>query len=306
MIRSAVLRLGLAALLFASTVPRPTAGAEPLRSPPVGRTGWVAESPGRPAFERQTKGVTAFDERQERAKKAVRQLNRCLDAYLDRGLGYPRSLVALGPAGLVCAAAELVADGDPALSVQYFPGRRDERGQIATYRLAVRARYPPHGNTLVLTPFWSDETSLLFHRDDRDRTLGLADPLPKLEWLDRQLRDFRRAHPDRGYPARLAELPADSHPNVREAQLSVLAGRLDGYRYLYTPAPADRQGRILSYRLDARPVRYRAETKPSYLCDPRGELRITPDDRAAEPTDRNLEEGAPHDCLGDRPLRPPG
>ncbi|HEY0783914.1 MAG TPA: hypothetical protein VGE98_15765, partial [Thermoanaerobaculia bacterium] len=92
----------------------------------------------------------------------------------------------------------------------------------------------------------------------------------------------------------------------REAQLCVLAGRLDGIRYLYTPAPPDAQGRILTYRLDARPVRYSAETTGSLLCDSRGELRVTEEDRPAQATDRNVEEGIPHYCLGDRPLRPPG
>ncbi|HEY0782574.1 MAG TPA: hypothetical protein VGE98_08975, partial [Thermoanaerobaculia bacterium] len=234
-IQGVVLLIGLpGALLYASTFPRPAkswadappvpmpapsperaepapnvaapppagANAEPAQSPYVGKSGWVPETPGRPTFELQTKAFTPFEEPEERAKRALRNLNRCLDAYLRmKGGGYPASLAALGPGGLNCAPAELVGDRDPALSIRYSPGPPDGRGYVVTYRLEATQHTQYRGHPIPSTPLASDETSLLFRGDDRSRTEALTEPILKLEWLDRQLRDYRRSHPDRGYPA---------------------------------------------------------------------------------------------------------
>ncbi len=120
-----------------------------------------------------------------------------------------------------------------------------------------------------------------------------------IQWLDSELRKFRQSHPEKSYPRSLAELDRASHPRLREAQLGIEAGRLDGFRYLYTPSSPDAAGRTPSYRLDVRPVRYGAPLTTSFLCVPQGKLWDTQEDRPAEPTDSNAEEGRPHYCMGE-------
>lgn len=72
---------------------------------------------------------------------------------------------------------------------------------------------------------------------------------------------------------------------------------------------ADPGGRITSFRLDVRPVRFSHGFTTSYLCDARGELRATDEDRAAEHTDKNrerddvLEVERPYYCVGQRQRR---
>jgi hypothetical protein len=80
------------------------------------------------------------------------------------------------------------------------------------------------------------------------------------------------------------------------------AGRLEGYRFQYTPGPVDATGHILTYRFDARPVVYGRDYKRSYMCESTGHFHATDEDRAAEPTDPNprfdaaLKEDLPGPC----------
>jgi len=332
----AALLLGLpVALAYAATFPRPPrtwADAPPLaverpptreadREPPapaaapqtaaasreatgeaVVPTIWATPEPVVTTLELQAKGFSTIDEPREREKRAARNLDRCLDAYARaKGAGFPVSLSALGPAGTRCAPVELAETRDPSLTILYQPSPPDPHGQIRAYTLDIVTNYSFHSTTM-----WhlgSDETSLLYFNRDRNATESLDTPILDVEWLDSQLRGYLRSHPDRGYPASLDELEEARHPNLREIQIGLQWGRLDGYRYIYTPAPRDAQGRIPSFRLDVRPVRYGPPTTGSLLCDPRGELRTTPEDRPAEHTDRNMEEGIAHYCLGEKPLK---
>jgi hypothetical protein len=237
----------------------------------------------------------AVSELPEHERRAIRALGRCLDAYRQRtGSGYPQDLSAVGPAGIGCAEREFAENRDPRLVIAYQPGKPDEHGQITTYHLDVGPTGPMAATASHLE---SDETSLLFF--GANRNTGLVQPVVVIQWIDNELRRFRRDHPDRKYPRSLAELDRASDPNLLEIQRGLEAGRLDGYRYLYTPGPLNSSGRTATYRLDVRPVRYGADTQGSVLCDPQGKLWGTGEDRAAEPTDPNREEGRPYYCMGE-------
>jgi hypothetical protein len=90
-------------------------------------------------------------------------------------------------------------------------------------------------------------------------------------------------------------------------RLVLISGASDGRTFTYTPGPADATGRIETYRIDVRPVRFGYGYTRSYLCDPQGRLFFTDDDRRAEPSDPNLEldpalaEERPSLCVGERP-----
>jgi hypothetical protein len=216
----------------------------------------------------------------EHETRAIRALGRCLDAYRRRTRsGYPRDLSAVGPSGIGCAERELAENRDPKLVITYHPGKPDEHGQITTYGLSVGQA----GSMGLSLPLNSDETSLLFVRANRDTVL--AENFEVIQGIDAELQRFRQAHPEKKYPRSLAELDRASDPNQREIQRGIEAGRLDGYRYLYTPGPVDSAGQTSTYRLEVRPVRYGAPTKYSSLCDPQGKLWTTSEDRPAEPTD---------------------
>ncbi len=95
---------------------------------------------------------------------------------------------------------------------------------------------------------------------------------------------------DKGYSTSLRELgpPAEGdQPSASAAGLidSVLATGTKGYYVLtYTPGPRDAKGRITSYTLTARTLKYEGDDK-NYYSDQTGVIRFTQEDRPATAAD---------------------
>ena len=232
----------------------------------------------------------------EQVVRSIHVLNRCLAAYERTHAGYPRDLAVLGPSGTRCA-SEIVGNRAPGLTVTYHPGAPDASGRVTAYQIDVQSNRKPSQDFHLR----SDETSTLFDSSDSSRTAALSnDPLLNIQMLDIDLQRFRRSHPGQGYPKSLQELESSRFRGLREVEAGLKGGRLDGFRYLYSPSPPDAKGSILSYRLDVRPVRYGTPLKRSYLCDPRGMLWNTEEDRPAQPTDPDFEGQHHYYCSGQR------
>jgi len=98
-----------------------------------------------------------------------------------------------------------------------------------------------------------------------------------------------------GYSPTLGALgppPAGSAPSALAAGLidEVLAsGVKTGYRFDYKPGPVE-HGRIQTYTVTARPIKYGCPGKGSYYSDQTGEIRVTTEDRPASAQDEPLED----------------
>ena len=71
----------------------------------------------------------------------------------------------------------------------------------------------------------------------------------------------------------------------------VLAGgRKSGYTFTYTPGPQDAKGRIESYTVSSRPVKYSEKPPKSFFTDETGVFGQTSEDRPATAQDPALAE----------------
>jgi hypothetical protein len=151
-----------------------------------------------------------------------------------------------------------------------------------------------------------------------NRTAIPGGPLIWIQTVENCAEQLRRRSPAHGYPPSLAAMDApdfrclDGHGLLDEEHAGLRRGELEGFRYIYTPGMPDANGAITTFRLDVRPVKFGHGVTTSYLCDPRGELRVTNEDRPAEHTDKNaerderLEDDHPYYCVGQRKAPNPG
>jgi hypothetical protein len=61
----------------------------------------------------------------------------------------------------------------------------------------------------------------------------------------------------------------------------------DGYEYQLSEVSKDGSGRVIAYSIAARPTRYKAGSKKSYLLDPDGTIFTTTENRPANRSDRS-------------------
>lgn len=99
-------------------------------------------------------------------------------------------------------------------------------------------------------------------------------------------------HPDLGFPATLSLLgPAGD--NSVDAELTPAGGgntvARSGYRFTYTPGKVDTYGRVNTFTVSARPVKYGATGRRSFFVDESGWIRFTTEDRAATAADPPLQ-----------------
>jgi hypothetical protein len=241
------------------------------------------------------------------SRAAVYELGRCLREHAARNGGhYPQALRAIASVSPACA--NTVAT--------YATIKRS----TMTYTVRDATADGPSGFELIVAPvshpalryastIHTDETSIVWSQGNGQRR-AINYPRQPIGTIDRCLREFRKSNPADAYPATLGELltrhtPCSRYQKELVERLSQDA-ILHGYRYTYTPRPADAPGPIRGYRIDARPVRFGHGFIRSYMCDTDGRLRFTDDDRAAEHTDGNAElnlvlaEEQPADCVGAR------
>jgi hypothetical protein len=64
----------------------------------------------------------------------------------------------------------------------------------------------------------------------------------------------------------------------------LVGGRKSGYRFDYKPGPVE-HGRIQTYTVTARPIKYGCPGEGSYYSDQTGEIRETTEDRPATAKD---------------------
>ncbi len=95
---------------------------------------------------------------------------------------------------------------------------------------------------------------------------------------------------DKGYSASLRELGPPSEGEQPSASAAyfidseLASGTKAGYVFTYTPGPRDAKGRITSYALTARTLKYEGGDK-NYYSDQTGVIRFTQEDRPATAQD---------------------
>ncbi len=229
----------------------------------------------------------AFD-----AHQAVLQAYRCLRLHQRSHGAYPASLAALGSGGDGCLPDALVTGTGSGFTVEYAP--REEFKRFELHAIASDPHFRDSDSRMT------DETGMMYAGTRRGDAL---EPFPGMireiiMEIDLCLEQYRLAYPTKGYPPSLAAPDAEGFACFRRSGLGermravVEIGESEGYGYRYTPAPADRSGRILSFRLDVRPVVYGHGFRQSYLCTPEGTLNVTEEDRPAErgDSDEQLDE----------------
>jgi hypothetical protein len=231
------------------------------------------------------------------ARNALTRIQRCLDELAQKGGNYPATLDAIGPNGTRCVSDEVARNKVSGYTFDYA-------SQGGAYTIALNSTDPRARYDSVT----SDETGVLFSGSNLQDSN--AAPLLWIGSIDACTEVYRRFYPNRGYPPTLAAMdtPGFACLNggtvVGERYDALKRGRYEGFRYIYTPGLPDATGKITTFRLDVRPVKYGHGVTRSYMCDPRGELRATEEDRPAEHTDRNsernetLEVDRPHYCVG--------
>lgn len=227
--------------------------------------------------------------------EVLRCLNRCLGDDEREKQEYPASLDTLGGKGTSCVATELATPYlDPSFS--YHPTHSAGAGAPDGYSLEVHAKSRP--NVRMRT----EETGTLFlwFHDRFVPVLGAwqerYEPAYGIGWLgwpgqdqpapriSRAADDYRRLHPDRGYPEAIAEMTMFGDGD--EVTAGLRRGRLDGFLYQYKPEPRGPDGAVHHYRLDVRPLRYGQPWKTSlHVEDSNNSGWYTKEDRAALPTD---------------------
>ena len=235
------------------------------------------------------------------AVQAARAIERCARRFAADSSGrFPIALSELGPSGSGCLDAAVAGGHVPGWSVTFHGGRRltllvRERGlPLATYR-----------------SYLSDESGVLRSAGYARRDATTADPVLANVTVElQQLRDCMtrlRQTSSRRLPGSLwsmsqwrsrcyvlndARWRVDGDSNVAEIRTRFRDnGSIyeEQYRYIYLPYAAP-DGRIDSAAIAARPAVYGVTGVRSYVLAPSGEIRATPRDRPALPTDPPIVE----------------
>jgi hypothetical protein len=226
--------------------------------------------------------------------EALRLLNRCLAGYERVEHRFPSDLRVLGLVGTDCATAQLV-EHSPDLSISYRAPTAAANGPVITYLIEVSSRSSPRlrmrsDETSTLYLWFGDEFTAVEGAKEEHSLLPASsgwygrDGIRAMLWVVvRGAETYRTRHPLSGYPESITEM--NKLLVGGEAASGLRAGRLDGYRYVYTAAPRDPDARVNHFRLDVRPVKYGRPWKTSILADEGGHQWSTTEDRAAEPTD---------------------
>jgi hypothetical protein len=241
-------------------------------------------------------GAMDAETRLAQQAEVLRLLNRCLADYEREKHEYPGSLDALGAKGTRCAAAELAAP-HPDPSFSYRPMRSAGSGAPDGYLLGVQAKATPwlrmrteETGTLYLSNSFHDHRFVPVQgaREEHD-VRPESEDWSNLNAIDAVAWDvvdgvetYRRRHPDRGYPATIAEMSDLGG----ELAVGLRRGRLDGYLYQYKPGPREQDGAVHHFCLDVRPVCYGRPWTTSLHVEDGGGWWSTKEDRAAAPTDR--------------------
>jgi len=231
----------------------------------------------------------------------------CLARYANDHGEYPESLDAVGPRGSKCL-PEVVIKPIPGYVTSYEPHRSSENGPRDVFAL----RYEPVNKAERADAFFqADETGLVYSGVDANGRpqYPIQNDTGTLDYMTAGVEYFRLLAGTYSYPSTLQESAAARSIDLfkqfnlaPERDDPKRAGRLEGYRFQYTPGPVDATGHILTYRFDARPVVYGRDYKRSYMCESTGHFHATDEDRAAEPTDPNprfdaaLKEDLPGPC----------
>ncbi len=93
---------------------------------------------------------------------------------------------------------------------------------------------------------------------------------------------YEAEHPELGFPASQGLMGPEGQKCV---DASLARGETSGYSVTYMPGEPDAAGRIQTYAVDARPIRYAPPTRAGFFADESGVVRVTREDRAATAAD---------------------
>ena len=245
---------------------------------------------------------------EDTALATLRDLNEELSGYRQKaGKGsFPQRLEQLDAEG-AGSWTRFAKNETAPYELEYVAVAAGATGQVSQYQLTARAR--EFGKT-GRANFFTDQTGVVrWTAEDRpatakDRPFGRprwTRPEPEGEetlvpyWLAQvsqcALR-YRRNHPERGFPETMHELAATGCV-IPE----IAAGQRAGYVYRYLPWPAGPDGRIASYRMEARPADFNYSGRWSFMTDQFGQVRGMSEDRAATSSDPVVHSASPAEGL---------
>ena len=259
-------------------------------------------------------------------RKAIRRTQKCLDTYRSAhpAAGYPRALVALGPAGNGCI-DEPTARGTLGLwQMRYVPNAPDSAGHVPNYWL-VADPTTTFGRGEI---YYANASGIIYQMQNRARNdsillkrtvppspvppaestmLAIDDsPVPSLLSTRRcvleQLTNGARSLPKTLLDNRCLFVAMSSRAG--ELWMSVSApGQMGGpfgkYRVTYDPIRNVYDSSVVAFSMSARPATHGVDGLRSYLLDQAGGVHWTSEDRGATLRDREVspcESGSREFC----------
>jgi hypothetical protein len=237
----------------------------------------------------------------------VRAIVSCALAYsiLHPERGLPRNEEELGPAGARCfSSAGFQNQGDYRLA--YLPGAPDAQGRVNAFRVESS---PVAYNTTGTISYLADESGKVrTTRENRPATssdsIAYAPPRAlreeivagfesqAVQWLhglNDCISSYAQMRADGALPAALPDLrPPNSECGSQEIVQPEI-GKRWGYTVVYRSGAKDARGRIQSYTISARPLRFGETGKKSFYTDETGVVRGTSENRAAAARDPSTE-----------------
>jgi hypothetical protein len=219
--------------------------------------------------------------------------------------GFPESLDEFNRVEKLRESAEWLAISreriEPAYSFAYSPEARNAYGIIAEYSAVATPRSSGARASFFIDTSgilrWTQEPRAANANDPPWRTASEQQRSPeqvksklamqnalalvRMRSIASCVARFAILNPDKGVPRDQEALGADG---ARCLMASAVFQSAE-YQFTYTPGPPDPQGKVTSFRLEARPGAFGVKGTTSYLADETGAVRATDENRAATERD---------------------
>jgi hypothetical protein len=236
----------------------------------------------------------------------LRAATGCAAAYavLHPQRGFPRDAAEMGSQKARCWGA-ILAESRLGYRFDYQPAPAGPDGRVAAFELHAR---PAAVGKSSAKSFVVDETGFIRSTSEnraasRSDSVVYAPPVPPaqeavlgfenlaaswLQGLNDCLADYAQKDRDGGLPQ---DLRALRPPKSICASPDIASRQLQGYSFSFAAGSRDSRGRIQSYTIGARPLRFGETGKRSFYTDETGVIRQTEEDRPARASDSPRASG---------------